>query len=650
MRLTWMIRRLRRMSVPEIAHRACRTGRHVAERKIPSLGKPPASGRAALADRRWCIDLAERERVKQTAIGQCGWSDRAARELLAHRFSFFALERHPFGDVIRWNRDYRNGVDAPRGFGPLLDYRDAARFGDIKYLWEHNRHHHFVELSKAWYLTGDEAYADDVVAQAHSWIAECPYPQGVQWSSALESALRVINWTFALRFLLSGETLPRSLTPAVMREWLHSLHQHLWFINRNLSRHSSANNHLIGEAAGLFVGAIMIDAPESARWARRAHDILEREALAQVWPDGVTKEQTTAYQAFVFDFLLIASRVGEMNGAPFSRPYRQRLERMAEFVHALIDEHGDVPSIGDDDEGYVVVLCHDPGFKKFRSLLNTAAVEFGRRELASGHECLDEKTFWLTGCAALPGGPGQERGLRDDFPEGGYYILRRQRARVIVDCGPLGFLSIAAHGHADALSVLLDYRGAPFLVDPGTYAYHTERAWRDYFRGTRAHNTVAVDGKDQSVIGGSFMWLRHARATLLERGADRIRGRHDGYTRLADPVVHEREVRLDEASGSIIVTDRLECRGAHTIDILWHLHPRCRSEATDGGVRVENADAAIVIRPDPESGTISLHRGEGDPPMGWYSPGIDRKTPATAVRVSRVIEGTTVCSTRIQLL
>jgi hypothetical protein len=283
-------------------------------------------------------------------------------------------------------------------------------------------------------------------------------------------------------------------------------------------------------------------------------------------------------------------------------------------------------------------------------LLNTAAVVCDRPDLATGLERCDEKTFWLTGHSGLPVARSGAKSLRDDFPEGGYHILRRLDARVIVDCGPLGYLSIAAHGHADALSLLLDYRGVPFLVDPGTFAYHTDRAWRDYFRGTTAHNTVVVDGQDQSVIGGSFMWLRHARATLLEHSADRIRGRHDGYTRLADPVVHEREVRLDAASGSIIVTDRLECRGAHTIDILWHLHPHCRSEARDGGVRVENAGAAIVIRPDPESGTISLHHGEGDPPMGWYSPGIDRKTPATAVRVSRMIEGTTVCRTRIQLL
>jgi hypothetical protein len=651
-----MLRRLQRMSVAEILHRAMRTGRHVVERRLPSLGRPPAPGHEALAERRWFLDLADRESIRRTAMERLGWSEATARDLRAHRFSFFALEKQDFGAVIRWNRDYRNGVDAPGGFGPLLDYRDSARFGDIKYLWEHNRHHHFVELAKAWYLTGDEEYASDVVAQLVSWLEECPYPRGVQWSSALESALRVINWVFALRFLRAGARQPVSLTDDILRRWLHVLHQHLWFIDRNLSRHSSANNHLIGEAAGLFIGALMVETPHSSRWLRRAKEILEREALAQVWADGVTKEQTTAYQTFVFDFLYIAARLGELNGIPFSRTYLQRLERMAEFVRALLDGNGEVPGIGDDDEGHVVVLCHAPGFRKFRSLVTTASLTFGRPDLAPEGGGGDEKTFWLTGRLADDAEPvptaasGPRRSVPDDFPDGGYFILRGADARVVFDCGPLGYLSIAAHGHADALSVLLDHRGVPILVDPGTYVYHTDRTWRDFFRGTRAHSTVTVDALDQSVIGGSFLWLRHARAQLLHRSTGRVRGRHDGYTRLPNPVVHEREVRLDADSRTVVVTDLLQCSGEHSVEILWQLHPDCLCSPAGRAVRIERGPAAIMLEPDGDWGTVSLHAGESDPPLGWYSPGIDRKTAATAVRVAGKIRGTTTCRTTIHLL
>ena len=86
----------------------------------------------------------------------------------------------------------------------------------------------------------------------------------------------------------------------------------------------------------------------------------------------------------------------------------------------------------------------------------------------------------------------------------------RDELRIVADAGPLGYLSIAAHGHADALAFTLSAHGQELLIDPGTYAYHTEREWRDWFRGTAAHNTVTLDDENQSVIGGNFMWLQRA--------------------------------------------------------------------------------------------------------------------------------------------
>ena len=118
---------------------------------------------------------------------------------------------------------------------------------------------------------------------------------------------------------------------------------------------------------------------------------------------------------------------------------------------------------------------------------------------------------------------------------------------------PWATQSIAAHGHADALAFTLSVGGREFLVDPGTYAYHTQGAWRSYFRGTAAHNTVRVDGRDQSQPGGNFMWLRKAPAgcnlwrTSVER--DVFEGWHGGYAGLADPVMHRRRIALESARG-----------------------------------------------------------------------------------------------------
>src|SRR6185295_2959480 len=125
--------------------------------------------------------------------------------------------------------------------------------------------------------------------------------------------------------------------------------------------------------------------------------------------------------------------------------------------------------------------------------------------------------------------------------------------------------------HADALSFTLSAGGLEFLVDTGTYAYHTQPEWRQYFRGTAAHNTVRIDGEDQSLQGGAFLWLAKANAGVRSFASsasrDEFEGWHDGYLRLPDPVLHRRRLMLDKRSRSILIEDRLEMRGSHLVEL-----------------------------------------------------------------------------------
>src|SRR6185436_10251070 len=163
-------------------------------------------------------------------------------------------------------------------------------------------------------------------------------------------------------------------------------------------------------------------------------------------------------------------------------------------------------------------------------------------DLAAKAGSIDGKTVTLLGVGAVRRlARLKERGRagfrpRRQFAESGYYLLgggfdTPDEVRLLVDCGALGYLSLAAHGHADALSFTLNIGDREILVDPGTYAYHTEPEWRRYFRGTLAHNTVTVDDQDQSVQAGNFMWTDHARARCIEftagPGLQRFIGEHD---------------------------------------------------------------------------------------------------------------------------
>jgi len=601
---------------------------------------------------RFLVDLTRREQIRSTLLDHCGWTPDAAEDARNHRFTFFAFDREWFGEQIRWNYEYRRGLATPMDFGPSLDYRDEQKVGDIKYAWEHNRHHHFVELAKASYLTGDLAYARELLAQLDSWIDQCPVPYGVNWASGLEVSIRLINWTVAMFFLQGLERSSSIEEPGLRKRWLASVQEHLEFLADHLSSHSSANNHLIGEAAGLFIGGLCYQFPQAERWKSVGKSVLEREASAQIWPDGVDKEQAVGYQAFVFDFLILAGLFGERNGVRFSAEYWHILESMAGFVAALIDGEGTLPQIGDEDDGYVVRFSFHPHFRPYRSLLTTAGHRFNRPDFLVRGDAGDEKTFWLLGDQAVepvPVSPVADPQPRA-FQEGGYYLVPGHEAHLLFDCGPLGYLSLAAHGHADALSVGLRYRDRWILIDPGTYAYHTNRQWRDYFRGTGAHNTILCDGLDQSISGGNFLWTRKADCRLIHWTGHSVCGEHDGYARLDPPLVHQREAAYDEARRAFRVVDRIRTRGTHHLRQSWHLAPGSSCQHTTRGWEIAREDVRVLLVPDTQFIEQEVYRGNTDPIGGWYSPGFDRKMPAPEIVCSGSVHGDFEFVTFIELL
>jgi hypothetical protein len=288
---------------------------------------------------------------------------------------------------------------------------------------------------------------------------------------------------------------------------------------------------------------------------------------------------------------------------------------------------------------------------------------FERRDLAAKAGAVDGKTVTLLGIGATRSlARLRERGRagfrpRLQFCESGYYLLGAaletpDEIRLLVDSGSLGFLSLAAHGHADALSFVLNVGDREILVDPGTYAYHTEPEWRRYFRSTRAHNTVSIDGEDQSVQAGNFMWTNHARARCVSFDPNphcqRFIGEHDGYRRLADPVMHRREIVFEPDRQLIEITDTLRCEGTHTARRAWHFAADCRVEPQGEGLRVSSGAAQIVMEPLEALQLTEIHRGGTPAQGGWVSRTFGRKQPATTVSWQSQVDGTTVLRTRIR--
>ena len=589
----------------------------------------------------------------------------AADRIAAGRFDVFALRGAELGSPPRWNRDPKTGVEAPLSFGMLLDYRDFRRVGDVKYLWELNRHLHIVTLAQAYALGRDVRYFDVIRRHLESWFVSCPYRMGPNWSSALEAAIRLINWSVAWQ-LLGGAFSPlfENAEGARLRQrWLESIHQHARFVQGNFSLYSSANNHLIGEAAGLFVAALTWPCwPRARAWLAEAKAILEREILLQNASDGVNREQAVSYQQFELDLLLLPLLAARASGQKFSAVFEWRIEAMMEYLASIMDAGGNIPMFGDSDDALVVKLAQGGGFCRYRSLLAAGAILFRRGDFKAKARGLDDKTRWLFGEGADTAYEELDLGgarlpIRRAFSEGGYYILgcdfeTENEIRVVADAGPLGYQMIAAHGHADALAFTLSVGGKEFLIDPGTYAFHAQGPWRRYFRGTAAHNTLRVDSTDQSQPGGTFMWLRKAdaRCTLWRSSDDRdvFEGSHDGYAHLPDPVAHVRRISLDKRARRVAIEDTLLMSGTHEIELFFHCSERCEVDPVPGGYRIRRGGQELVLRlPQVEGATTRVDRGCVAPISGWVSRSYDEKQPAPTITWRTRLAGNVVLRSEI---
>ena len=641
MNFGWYARRLRGMSLAEVAARVQVLS---LQRFWAAPRRRPDPSRSLLPGPRACTVRLARSATATSSAGQATIA--AADRLLAGSWPVFHLTNTTLAEKPDWFADPLTGRRAPSdSYAFAVAYREEANVGNIKFVWELSRHQATSLLAAAWWLTGDDVYAERAAKHLISWWSENAFLHGVHWVSAIEVGIRLLSWSW-IRILLSDWTGVAALfddNPVFVRQ----LHQHQLYLHRFHSCGSSANNHLIAELAGLSTAATIFPwFAESAAWAEWSRARLLQQVLEQTHEDGVNREQASEYHVFVMEMLLAAMLPARMAARPFPKAMDEWLLRMADALAASLDASGRPPRFGDGDEGRGV-LVDAPDADHAAVVLDACSTLFGA---ASWWPAMPGSVLGRLATVNADAHPAVRDVPRPEhFPDAGMTILRTGEASqeiwVRCDAGPHGFLSIAAHGHADALSIELRYGGVDVLADPGTYCYHGESSWRGYFKGTRAHNTLAIDGQDQAVSGGPFLWLTHPASALdkpIGNPACSWQARHDGYCRLADPVVHHRRVEISTDDRSVVVRDWIDAREPHEAVLSWHFGPDVSAELGGAVARLQWPGGAATLDLAPEL-TWSLHHGQVDPPLGWYSAGFGHKTPAYSLTgCGRLAAGTSL--------
>lgn len=490
-----------------------------------------------------------------------------AERICTHHFDLLGYENLDFGRVIDWRLDPVHGKRAPRKAWFQIRFLDFTEVGDHKITWELNRHQHLTTLAKAYLLTNDRRFTDELTVQWYHWQEDNPYPIGINWASSLEVAFRSLSWLW-VKHLLGG---PSDLPGSFGRDLDRALAQNAWFISRFLSTYFAPNTHLLGEAVALFfIGTLCPQFRTAHSWREHGWSLVLEQAQRQVREDGMHFEQSIYYHVYALDFFLHARILASRNKIAIPAWLDATLIKMLKLLRTLA-QGGTLPRFGDDDGGRLF----DPRRNRSEHMLDplaTGQTLFGQSDMVT------EESLWLLGPDTLgPLPPAVISPVSVGLASAGFYALvGPERQQLVIDAGPQGAFT-GGHGHADALSIQVAVDGAEWLIDPGTFCYISNGPERNRFRGTSAHNTLQVDGCDQAEPAGPFAWRELPKVTaerwITGRTFDLFVGSHNGYYRLPQPVVHRRWV-FGLKGRFWLVRDLALGEGAHRLDLFWHFPAR----------------------------------------------------------------------------
>ncbi|MFG2725924.1 alginate lyase family protein [Streptomyces canus] len=624
MSVGWYLRRLSRMGPQEVAGRVGDTVRRRRWRSAPPHCPSVTGARFTAVLPAGTIAAVPADAAKRLIA--------EADRLMDGHAEFFGVVRDDLADPDWW-RDPKTGRRAPSDYAFDVPYRSEDAVGDIKQIWEPSRHQYLTQLAAAYAITGNERYAERVAEHLRSWWSANPPLRGVHWISGIELGIRLLSWVW-IRRLLDGWPGAADLfegNPVARNQIWH----HQRWLAAFPSRGSSANNHGIAENAGQLAAACAFDwFPASARWRADALRSLERQLRGNTYLSGLNRELATEYHGLVLELGLAAVAEADAAGVQVPATVRLVLLRMTDALAAVVDNRLRPPRQGDADDGHGLIV-DGAGTDRWASLLATGDAVFGRLDWWPGVTATDVRTPLLAALVKPTELSVTRPASRPaHFADAGMTILRGpEEIWCRCDGGSHGFLSIAAHAHADALSVEVRHDGVDVLADPGTYCYHGQPEWRQYFRSTLGHNTLQLDGGDQSVSGGPFLWTRHAESRVLVADASgevaRWSAEHDGY----QGSVHRRRVELTAASQELRLVDEVS-GPRRTVNLAFHLGPAITADLVGNRAQLtwtrDGEDRSAVLDL-PAQLSWQAHRGESEPPLGWYSSGFGRKEPATTL-------------------
>lgn len=514
-----------------------------------------------------------------------------AEQILEHKFDLLGSGEINLGKKIRWNEDFKSGFVWKNQFYKDIKIVDLNNNADVKVPWELSRFQHLFTLGKAYWITNDKKYYLECKKEIEDWIAENPVYMSVNWTCAMDVAIRAVNWIFFyfhFKELIDNDK-------EFLKKFNNSLYNHGKFIFLNLEKGIKfSNNHYLSDLVGLFYLGIYFNklkSNEVKRWLNFSKKELEKEMFIQNNEDGSNYESSTSYHRLVTELMFFPVILGEKNNINFSQEYKKRLEKMFEFLAKIIKPNGKIPMIGDVDNGRLLIISNYSSWEvnDVRELLSLGGEYFNSFLLKSSGAIKKEDKLWIFTSLKEEQEKYYDESVK--FENGGYYILRNQGIYCFIRCGELSCRGQGGHSHNDQLSFELNIGGEDFIVDTGTGVYTADKNIRNLFRSTRLHNTIYIEGYEQNYFDEDNLFeMKEESFSKCTKFSDTyFEGYHQGYLKKIN-TIHKRKIKLKDKS--IKIEDFIV--GLVGI-VCLNLYPEVRIIEIENGIKLIKNDIEIFL-------------------------------------------------------
>ena len=484
-----------------------------------------------------------------------------ANNIYNHVFEFLG-KRKKIAKRINWLKDIKSDFSWPLYLNkdcPIYYKNDS----DIIYVWELSRFQHLFILSKAFLLTKDQKYFNEICSQISNWINQNPYKMGPNWITAMDVSIRSINWILVISMLCPYFLKNKYLLTKI----LVSLYLHGKFLENNLPLRKIKNgrwigtNHYMTSLAGLlYLGVFFKNTPFGLKWLHMGKGMLFDEINNQFHPEGDNFEKTTCYHRLVGEVVSSCIILLTINKYNIPDYILKKLAKIYQFVVNYTRPDGEAPQIGDTDDGRLYRLgsyfnCNISNHNHLIELGNLI-LNNHNEHISKDNDQIEEENIWLTYKIIknnqLPVNSSNNFKLTPQehvcYPSSGFYIFRDQCSYTLVLSGYVGTRSIGNHSHNDLMSFELCYKGVPIIIDPGCYTYTGNLEERLLYRSTYMHNTIQIDDQEVNGIEKDKVFLMDEWAFPVVKAFDKYedyiiwQAEHFGFCKGIHKVIHKRKI------------------------------------------------------------------------------------------------------------